>query len=592
MLLDEKQQEIELSFVERIYQTFINVRKRLISLSVLFKENEKVYCNDSDSDEEMFMGPFPSDKEEIEKCLIDVDRILEHLASTKDLQEQFPSFPLCKDGWTIRRFVDVANFDPTKRRKTVLNWIKLQTLTACEDAQKNKYSLRRNSYSTRQTIEKELLFDHEHVNGINFLSISSVPTATITTTDEITLSPTNNVYDLNLLDLPNEILIHIFSYLTPCELVPQCALICRKFYTIILDHLWTKLELRNLISVYDVACLLQSVPLLKSLTFVEWNELSPITWCIWLHSMNAQIRSIRFQSTTLNPICVALLVELLPNFDTIIFDYQNKAFDKFDLLLTLLADKSSLKRITASYQLGISNFGILQLVTKLPILIELNLLYVEAINDETVRILCEKHKDHLQILKIDGAQLTDKSLIYIGKCKLLKALMIEFCSGMNGEYFSVIGDLSQLEELCLSKLTLIPLQAYESIFFDHFFPHMSVLKLGECQCINDACVELIVKACPNLKDLTLAWSPDITDIGFETICIGCKKLTKLSVLGCFRIVGTCLNDVPDKYLKYIKHLNFEQCNHTSDELLTDLYKRKNDLFIINYYGTCVETDEN
>ncbi|CAF1588113.1 unnamed protein product, partial [Rotaria sordida] len=40
--------------------------------------------------------------------------------------------------------------------------------------------------------------------------------------------------------------------------------------------------------------------------------------------------------------------------------------------------------------LGITNFGILQLVKNLNIIIELNLLYIEAINDETV-VNFDKH---------------------------------------------------------------------------------------------------------------------------------------------------------------------------------------------------------
>ncbi len=69
---------------------------------------------------------------------------------------------------------------------------------------------------------------------------------------------------------------------------------------------------------------------------------------------------------------------------TIIFHYQqNKSYEYFDLILSLLADRNiQLQHITASYQSGITNFGILQLVNNLNIIKELNLLYIEAINDE------------------------------------------------------------------------------------------------------------------------------------------------------------------------------------------------------------------
>lgn len=55
----------------------------------------------------------------------------------------------------------------------------------------------------------------------------------------------------------------------------------------------------------------------------------------------------------------------------------------------------------------------------------------------TVKILCSKHNEHLEILKIDGAQLTDQALDYISRCSRLKSILIEFCNNLTGRNFSI-----------------------------------------------------------------------------------------------------------------------------------------------------------
>jgi hypothetical protein len=44
---------------------------------------------------------------------------------------------------------------------------------------------------------------------------------------------------------------------------------------------------------------------------------------------------------------------------------------------------------------------------------------------------------YLEILRIDGAQLTDKALEYIDYCRKLKSIVIEFCTNMTGSNFHI-----------------------------------------------------------------------------------------------------------------------------------------------------------
>ena len=113
-----------------------------------------------------------------------------------------------------------------------------------------------------------------------------------------------------------------------------------------------------------------------------------MTWSIWFDALArtaTNLRTIRFRNVLLCPILISLLVEHFSrSLRSIIFDcQQHKTYEKFDLILSLLGDENlQIRHVTASYQLGITNFGILQLVNHLRTLVELNLIYVEAINDQ------------------------------------------------------------------------------------------------------------------------------------------------------------------------------------------------------------------
>jgi hypothetical protein len=83
----------------------------------------------------------------------------------------------------------------------------------------------------------------------------------------------------------------------------------------------------------------------------------------------------------------------------------------------------------------------------------------------------------------------------------------------------------------------------------------------------------------------------VTDEGFNDIVRRCHLLQRLSLIGCYQIYGSVLRDVPEKYLKSIEYLNFEQCNQIEDDILIALYRRKTSVAIINYYGSSVDDEE-
>ena len=169
------------------------------------------------------------------------------------------------------------------------------------------------------------------------------------------------------------------------NLAPTCQYLAQLILTRVVSHL----NLSKLMSITDVPRLLQRLSYLQSMTLIDWeNDVSYLSWCIWfdvLARTTKNLRKIRFRNVLICPIMISLIAEYFSHsLETIIFDgQQTKTYEKFDLVLCLLGDeRNRLERVTASYQSGITNFGITQLVSNLTMVKELNLVYVEAINDE------------------------------------------------------------------------------------------------------------------------------------------------------------------------------------------------------------------
>jgi hypothetical protein len=339
---------------DRLLLTFNNVKHRLQSLLNVCRiyENSSGFNDDDDCDEFCrFDGPYRSDIEELEESIVRISLLIEnfqHEQDTADDCKPFPNYPLCENHWTLKKIEQLEE-------EECLNLIMIKQL----------------SLHTLNGIDRQECLTDNRPNANPLSSMLTCDT------------------DHNLLDLPPELLLHILSFLSPFQLLNNLAPTCRYFANLILTRVYSHLDLSQLISVFDVSRLLSYLPYLRSITFIDWeNDVSILTWAIWFDQISkttSNFHTIRFQKVDISPILICLIVEYFPHcLQTITFDYQQqKSFEKFDLVLALLGDqRSQLKNITASYQLGITNFGILQLVNNLNIIVELNLLYIEAIKDE------------------------------------------------------------------------------------------------------------------------------------------------------------------------------------------------------------------
>ncbi|CAF2535528.1 unnamed protein product [Rotaria sp. Silwood2] len=357
--------------IDRLLLVSINVKHRLESLLNLCRIYEHPLWNNDDQDEEFdrFYGPDHSDIEELEESIVTISLLIENLQHEQNTSENcqpFPNYPLCKNGWTLKEIEQLEKEQSINLN--IINQLGLYTLNQCYE-----------ELEEQQCLAKKLNIEHlkpHDNNHLNTTSLSSIPNSCLS-------CDTNK----NLFDLPTELLIQIFSLIPPFELMTNIAPTCRYFANLVLNQVISHFDLSKILSVFDVTHLLPYLTYLRSITFLNWNnEVSTLTWAIWFDRIaqtTSKLHTIRFQNVHVSPILICFIVEYFPNcLQTIIFDYQqHKGYEKFDLILSLLADKTiQLRRITASYQLGITNFGILQLVNNLNTIVELNLLYIEAIS--------------------------------------------------------------------------------------------------------------------------------------------------------------------------------------------------------------------
>ncbi|CAF0893906.1 unnamed protein product [Rotaria sp. Silwood1] len=507
----------------RLLLSFINVKNRLESLLNLCSINE-----------------YRLDIKEIQIYIRSVSSLIDNLQyefKINDNLKLFSNRSLCKNGWTWKKIQQLNNEEQFFNLE-LLALLRLQILATCFNKfDKQKFRKQTTSSNIMMKLIEEtkptISCDHIHINKS---SLSFIPR-----------------YDpnKNLLDLPQEILLHIFSFICPCELISNIAPTCRLFANLILTCCYSHLDLSTLASIYDVPQLFNHLSYLQSIRFIDWKN----------------------------------------DIKTIIFDYQqDNNYKNFDFILCLLGNENlKLRSLTASYQLGITNFGILQLVKNLNILVELNLVNINAINDQSIKILCDKHYVYLETLRIDGAQLTDRALDFIAQCHQLRKLMIEFCTNMTDANFSIFQNFHKLEQLYLSTLNNISSKSFQLLFNKNCtFKYLHSLTLGECHMIDDNCVRLIVQCCPHLIDLTCSSAYGITDEGFNEIVTHCNQLRYFTLTGCHQIYGEILLDVPEKYLKSIEYLNLDKCNKIDDIILIELFQRKKFISIVNSYGSLIE----
>ncbi|XWS57477.1 hypothetical protein CRYUN_Cryun09bG0177500 [Craigia yunnanensis] len=176
----------------------------------------------------------------------------------------------------------------------------------------------------------------------------------------------------------------------------------------------------------------------------------------------------------------------------------------------------SLVEIGLSKCVGVTNMGIMRLVSGCINLRVLNLTCCRSITDAAMSAIADSCRN-LVCLKLEFCNMiTEKGLCQLGSfCLLLEEIDLTDCCGVNDKGLEYLSRCSEL----------------------------SCLKIGLCTNISDEGLFYIGSNCTKIHELDLYRCTGIGDDGLDALSRGCKKLMKLNLSYC--------NEVSDRGLGYI-----------------------------------------
>lgn len=266
-------------------------------------------------------------------------------------------------------------------------------------------------------------------------------------------------------------------------------------------------------------------PSLQVLDISRCDRLSSSTLISIIKGHNSLLQlhaSYCFFELQVNPICHLMD---LKNLKTLTLDGAQIADSSFRIISTSC---KFLVEIGLGKCKGVTDTGILELVSGCTNLKILNLTCCSDITDMSITVITESCKN-LVCLKLECCNLlTEKSFYSLGLfCFLLEELDLTDCSGVDDLGLSYLSNCKKI--LCL--------------------------KLGLCTKISGKGLSYIASNCPEIREIDLYRCTGVDDDGLAALSLGCKKLKKLNLSYC--------SEVTDNGMKCLSHL----------EVLSDLEMR-------------------
>ena len=228
-------------------------------------------------------------------------------------------------------------------------------------------------------------------------------------------------FEYNFHDLPVELVLKIFSYLNLAELCKTTALVCKLWL-----HYSRSPVLRQKLSLSEItipinhfdelsAVIVAHFPFLKHLYLQQKTKLTLVA-CRVLARVCPYLQCLSLAS------CETVTKEELNEFATFcpeLRDINLEACAVTDECLEVLS-KLPLQRLNACYCTHLTDRGLKFLATDCRHLRSLNFDGIQWISEEAIAVLVENCKECIELLWLDGEDMTDVSVKLISKCLHLK----------------------------------------------------------------------------------------------------------------------------------------------------------------------------
>jgi len=389
-------------------------------------------------------------------------------------------------------------------------------------------------------------------------------------------------------DLPHEIILKIFTYLTALEL-GAAAIACKTWSYLTHDpHLYIRLDFSGGAPSLDVvdnvvscASLLQTL-VIKSRSDANQilhvvSEFCPLLKCVEV-SFCDNLEAESFEK----------LASACPQIETL--NIEGSRAKEFGFTHSLARFKQ-LKELNMSHcTCMIDPKGLISIAKHCPLLQELNIDGISYVEDDVIKGIIEHRRETLVKLMLDGEQLTDTSYREVSKCSSLGVFGVSFAEEMSDVGLLEIGKLSRLMWLKIKRGQQLSDTVFPNVFYNREFKNLIHLDLSECSMLTDDGVREVARACRILTCLALSWCWELTDLAIDAICQNCRYLRILDLIGVVRLTGDNFHAIP-ACLPHLEFLDLEQCGAVEDAALKLLAARMPGLKVLDYYGdeVCVDT---
>ncbi|KAJ6974237.1 F-box/LRR-repeat protein 3 isoform X1 [Populus alba] len=248
----------------------------------------------------------------------------------------------------------------------------------------------------------------------------------------------------------------------------------------------------------------------------------------------------------------------LKNLNAIIIDGARVSDTVFQ---TISYKCRSLIEIGLSKCTGVTNMGIMQLVSGCVNLKTINLTCCRSITDAAISAIADSCRN-LLCLKLESCNMiTEKSLKQLGShCTLLEELDLTDCFGINDRGLERLSRCSRL--LCL-KLGLCTNISDTGLFYiASNCSQLHELDLYRCMGIGDDGLAALSSGCKKLRKLNLSYCIEVTDKGMESLGY-LEELSDLELRGLDKITGVGLTALVIR-CKRLAYLDLKHCGKVDD----------------------------
>lgn len=387
--------------------------------------------------------------------------------------------------------------------------------------------------------------------------------------------------------MPDELWLHVFSYLTPAELSIGAAMVCRRWHRICTDAaLWTSLELAfsSSIAPHQLCYVASRAPLLHELSLQGRAPLLPAELHI-VGRLCPALRELDVGFCNVGAAEMRAMAECGGYRRLRSLNVEGSGSVSMDFV-QLLCRLPELGALNLSHCQVITDAEMVYLARHLSALTELNIDGVSFITDEAIKELVLCHGTRLTSLDLDGAELTDESVqLVAAACRSLTRLRVSFCEQLTDVSLQSIQSLVDLRSLSLRKGQQFSTAALAKMFGSQFqLNQLSSLDLSECTGVDDGVLKNLCDSChQRLFELRLCWCWEVSEVGLEAVVTKCSGLRILDLLGIDKITGSCLQALPAS-LPHLMLLDLRQCNRIQDDIVLGVVRRNPGIKVYDYYG--------